>query len=266
VLDAIRRDDIAAMDCDQITSREIVAFADRLGLSRKPQTVQNYLSHLSSVFRVAHDLWGMRLSPEEMDKAMRALKRIGAVAKSTKRDRRPSVEEMDRLMAHFLDRSRRRNSLPMHKVCAFALFSTRRQEEILRIRWADLEPGRVLVRDMKNPGEKAGNNVWVDLPPEAERIARAMPEVGEKIFPFTTDAVSAAFTRACKVLAIEDLHFHDLRHEGVSRLFEMGRTIPQVASVSGHRSWQSLQRYTHLRTTGDKWAAWGWLEKVARAG
>jgi integrase len=59
-------------------------------------------------------------------------------------------------------------------------------------------------------------------------------------------------------LAIDDLHFHDLRHEGVSRLFEMGRTIPQVASVSGHRSWQSLQRYTHLRQVGDKYAGWKW--------
>jgi hypothetical protein len=31
------------------------------------------------------------------------------------------------------------------------------------------------------------------------------------------------------------LHFHDLHHEGVSRLFEMGETIPHVAAVSGHR-------------------------------
>ena len=66
----------------------------------------------------------------------------------------------------------------------------------------------------------------------------------------------AAFTRACKVLGIEDLHFHDLRHEGVSRLFELGKTIPQVACFSGHRSWQSLQRYAHIRESGDKYAEW----------
>jgi integrase len=64
------------------------------------------------------------------------------------------------------------------------------------------------------------------------------------------------------LIGIEDLHFHDLRHEGVSRLFEMGRTIPQVASVSGHRSWQSLQRYSHLRATGDKWSNWVWLDRL----
>ena len=83
-----------------------------------------------------------------------------------------------------------------------------------------------------------------------------MPRNSERIFPFTTDAISANFTRACRLLGIEDLHFHDLRHEGISRLFEMGWTIPQVASVSGHRSWQSLKRYTHLSQRGDKWAGW----------
>ena len=65
-------------------------------------------------------------------------------------------------------------------------------------------------------------------------------------------AISASFTRACALLGIEDLHFRDLHHEGISRLFEMGRTIPQAASVSGHRSWASLQRYSHIRATGDK--------------
>jgi integrase len=53
-------------------------------------------------------------------------------------------------------------------------------------------------------------------------------------------------------------HFHDLRHDGISRLFEMGWTIPHVASVSGHRSWQSLKRYTHIRQNGDKYAGWDW--------
>ncbi|MGA6995231.1 MAG: hypothetical protein WBZ22_03140 [Pseudolabrys sp.] len=52
---------------------------------------------------------------------------------------------------------------------------------------------------------------------------------------------------------MKDLRFHDLRHEGISRLFEIGRTIPQAAAVSGHRSWTSLKRYTRIRQTGDKY-------------
>jgi hypothetical protein len=52
---------------------------------------------------------------------------------------------------------------------------------------------------------------------------------------------------------------HDLRHNGISRLSEIGRNIPQVSAVSGHRSWSSLKRYTHLRQTGDKYAGWKWF-------
>ena len=81
---------------------------------------------------------------------------------------------------------------------------------------------------------------------------------GERIFPYSTDAISASFIRACKILAIDDLRFHDLRHEGISHLFETGRTIPQVAAVSGHRSWTSLKRYTDIRQSSDKYANWKW--------
>jgi len=42
----------------------------------------------------------------------------------------------------------------------------------------------------------------------------------------------AAFTRACKVLGIVDLRFHDSRHEGTSQLFERGYQIHEVAQVT----------------------------------
>ena len=88
-----------------------------------------------------------------------------------------------------------------------------------------------------------------------------MPRKGERIFPYSVDAISASFTRTCALLEIDDLHFHDLRHEGVSRLFELGWSIPQVATVSGHRSWVTLKRYAHIDQTGDKYAGWKWLDE-----
>jgi len=193
------------------------------------------------------------------------LRNMGVTAKSDSRDRRPSLEELDALMAHFVGGAQRYpKSAPMHRIVAFAIFSTRRQDEIVRQQRADYEKSnkRLLVRDMKNPGAKKGNDVWCDLPTQAVQIIEAMPKKSDRIFPYKADAISAAFTRACKILGIEDLHFHDLRHDGISRLFEMGMTIPQVASVSGHRSWQSLQRYTHLRASGDKYNGWKWLPEV----
>jgi integrase len=115
---------------------------------------------------------------------------------------------------------------------------------------------------MKDPEKKKDNDILCDLPPEAIAIIESMPRTAPEIFPFSTDAISAAFTRVCQFLEIDDLHFHDLRHEGISRLFEMGKTIPQVAAVSGHRTWNSLKRYTHLRQAGDKYAGWKWLAVV----
>ncbi|MQR00081.1 tyrosine-type recombinase/integrase [Glaciimonas sp. GS1] len=44
-----------------------------------------------------------------------------------------------------------------------------------------------------------------------------------------------------------DLRFHDLRHEKACRLFERGLNVLEIASVTGHKALQMLQRYTHLR-------------------
>lgn len=264
VLEALKGFPIADMAVDEIRAGDVLDLARELGDGRKPQTVQNYLSHLSSVLTTARAAWGYDVDRTVMRDALEAAKHFGMVSKSAKRDRRPTLDEMNRLMQHFEAKIRRRNSMPMHRVAAFAMFSTRRQDEITRIKWADLEHGRVLVRDMKHPGDKMGNDTWCVLPPEAEAIARAMPQVAPEIFPFSTDAISAAFTRSCKTLGIDGLHFHDLRHEGASRLFEMGWTIPRVAEVTGHRTWQSLQRYSHLRQTGDKWAEWVWADLMAQ--
>ncbi|AFL52715.1 integrase [Sinorhizobium fredii] len=267
VLEKVKEEfNIAKMSCNDIGSAEIVEFATELSKGRKPQTVGNYISHLASIFAIARPAWKIDLDYSAMEDAQVVLKRLGLVAKSAQRDRRPTLEELDRLMEHYSDRETRYPSLiPMRRLIAFAIFSTRRQEEISRIAWSDYEEDnkRVLVRDMKNPGEKIGNDVWCDLPPEAMRIIGAMPRGAPEIFPHDGRSVSASFTRACNLLEIEDLHFHDLRHEGVSRLFELGWNIPHVATVSGHRSWNSLKRYSHIKQRGDKYEGWKWLDIIA---
>lgn len=244
VLAAIRSHPIAHMQCASIRSQHVVDYARFLAGERQPQTVGNYLSHLSAVFAIAGPAWGLPLDAGEMRAARTVAHRLGLTSRSTRRERRPTPEEIDRLLDWFRQRQR---GARMDLVVRFAISSTRRQEEIVRIRWADVEPGRVLVRSMKHPGGTIGNDVWCDLTSEAEAVLAEVPRVSDRVFPYSTDAVSAAFTRACRILGIEDLRFHDLRHEGISRLFEAGHSIPRVASVSGHRSWSSLQRYTHIR-------------------
>ncbi len=140
-------------------------------------------------------------------------------------------------------------------------------DEITRIRWEDLDEHRqaVKVRDMKKTGQKIGNDVWCYLPDEAWIIVQSMPRECREIFPYNTDSIGTAWSKACKMKGIEDLHFHDLRHEGVSRLFEMDWDIPRVSSVSGHRDWNSLRRYTHLRGRGDGYKGWKWLDRIIQA-
>jgi integrase len=264
VLKTIKNSNLGETKCSEINSKSLVSFARELTEEVEPQTCGNYFSHLSNIFTVARPAWGYPLSRQEFDDAVTVIKKLGLIRKGNERNRRPTLTELVQLMEHFgRVRDHRPSSIPMQKIAAFALFSTRRQEEITLLRWDDLDGDRILVRDMKHPGDKKGNNVYCEVPPGARAIIDSMPRDNERIFPYSTDAISAAFTRACRILGIEDLRFHDLRHEGISRLFEMGRTIPQVAAVSGHRSWTSLKRYTHIRQSKDKYENWKWKAVVS---
>ena len=267
-LRTIKTYDLADKACDLITTQVLVAFGKELRAERGASTVGTYFSHLSKIFELASPAWGYPLDFAAFNQARAVLKELGTITPSQQRDRRPTLDELDRMCQHFIaQREWAPDAVPMDRIIPFAIASTRRQEEIVTIRWEDFdeEGSRVLVRDMKDPKKKQGNNIWVELLPEAVAIIKAMPRVSDRIFPYTTDAVTAAFTRTRRLVGIdEDLVFHSLRHDGVSRLFEMGRTIPQGASVPGHKSWQSLKRYTHLRQTGDKYADWKWWAHAAR--
>ncbi|KQV27622.1 chorismate mutase [Rhizobium sp. Root1203] len=287
----IKKHAIADKRCSEITSVDIAAFATDMktgwlpedadpdlradvqqvgeAKERLPQTVGNYMSHLGAVFAVARPMWGYKLDKIAFDDAFTVTKRLGITSRSKERDRRPTLSELDRLLTYFAERNvRTPQSMPMGQAILFAIFSARRQEEITRLLWTDYEPehGRILVRDMKHPGQKIGNDVWCTLTTEAIAVIQAMPRSKAEIFPYNSNTISRNFTDACKVLGIDDLHYHDLRHDGVSRLFEIGWDIPRAATVSGHRSWSSLKRYTHIRQTGDKYAGWKWLPHMRDAG
>ncbi|MFV1941099.1 tyrosine-type recombinase/integrase [Pseudomonas luteola] len=251
----------------EVTSQRLVEYANERmqkdGI--QPQTVGNDLAHLGAVLSVARPAWGYEIDPMAMPDARRVLRKMGAVSKSKERSRRPTLDELDLLLSYFVEmQDRRKQQINMVKIIGFALFSTRRQEEITRISWDKLDESRqaALITDMKNPGQKHGNDVWCHIPDEAWAILQSMPRVAPEPFPYNARSVSASFTRACHFLEIDDLHFHDLRHDGVSRLFEMGWDIPRVASVSGHRDWNSMRRYTHLKGNGDPYKGWPWLERI----
>jgi integrase len=163
--------DISRLKCSEINSVAISGLARQLAARGiEASTVGNYLSHLAAIVKVARPLWGYPLDPQAMSDASTALRATKVIGKSKQRERRPTLDELDKLMTHFgRVRHKRKDSIPMQAIVAFGIFSTRRMEEILRITWADLDEAgsRVLVRDMKDPKEKSGNHLWCELPPEA---------------------------------------------------------------------------------------------------
>jgi integrase len=206
------------------------------------------LSHAAAVH-------GLPVKVEPVDLARIALKRLGLVGKGQERDRRPAQDELDRLIAHF--DSNPLQIAPVGQIIRFAVATAMRQEEICKARWSDVDARTrmLLIRDRKDPRNKKGNNQRIPLFNATGYDAWAIVEErqskrsndDDRIFPFNSKSVGSAFRRGCVDLNIQDLHFHDLRHEATSRLFEAGFTIEQVALVTGHKDWKMLKRYTHLK-------------------
>lgn len=220
-----------------------------------PVTLSMDIGAIKLVISHAAAVHGLPISTEGLDLARIALKRLGLIGKSNERDRRPTEEELQALFAHF--DANVRLTIPMSRIIKFAIATAMRQEEICRVTWSDLnERTKMLtIRDRKDPRAKKGNDQRIPLLTvsgydamaliEEQRALRANDD--DRIFPHHHKSAGTAFTRACRDLKIEDLHFHDLRHEGTSRLFEAGFAIHQVALVTGHKDWKMLRRYTHLK-------------------
>lgn len=232
-----------------------------------PATAGNDFIWLRGGFRAARIGRKIPISEQCIDDAAYLCRREKLIAKANSRMRRPALDEMNLLMDWYAP-ERRKLILPMRELILFAVFSGRREDEICRIMWADLdiERSRVLVRNMKHP--RLNLDTWVTLPDEAMAVILRQPKSDDgRIFPFNPKSIGSAFQRACIVLGIDDLRFHDLRHECASWLFERGWDIPRVAQVTGHKSWATLQRYTHLQGSDvfDRWEGWEWRPRLTRA-
>ena len=143
----------------------------------------------------------------------------------------------------------------------FAIFSCRRESEITEMLLADYDEDNEVwkVRDLKNPnGSKGNHKEFTVLEPcrkiiellQVKSTRKRMLNRGydkDLLIPLSPKTIGGEFRNACKILGIEDLRFHDLRHEGCTRLAEQGLTIPQIQQVSLHDSWGSLERYVSVK-------------------
>ena len=98
------------------------------------------------------------------------------------------------------------------------------------------------------PMTKNGDSRTVPLSTRAIATLNDLPvHISGKVFPLSETALRGLWGRASRRAGIKGLHFHDLRHEGTSRLFEKGLNIMEVSAITGHKDLKMLKRYTHLK-------------------
>ena len=96
------------------------------------------------------------------------------------------------------------------------------------------------------PITKNGRSRWVPLSKKALLILGHVPRTSGVVFPVSEVAIRQSWERLRKRSGLMDLNFHDLRHEAISRMFEKGLNVPEVASISGHRTASQLFRYVQV--------------------
>lgn len=249
-LTKIQRDPIACISLAFLSSPDVAAYRDRRLLSVKPGTVRRELGLLQHALDVAQKEWGYRLASNPV-KDVRQPKLTNA------RNRRLGTGEYTTLMQAL---KRCRNPL-LPQIVEFAIQTGMRRGEIVNMRWDHVDlPQRMI----HIPHTKTGKPRTIPLSDGAMAVLHAQKPRSGPVFPITANALKLGWERAVARSGLSDLHFHDLRHEAVSRFFELGLSLPEVAVISGHRDPRMLFRYTHLRPTdlarklvGRRWTAYG---------
>ncbi|KHS70387.1 site-specific integrase [Pectobacterium brasiliense] len=243
-INVIKRSRLANRNMDEISSIDIAEYRDnRLSefnsRTQKPisaNTVRLELALLSALYNLAKVEWGTcSINPVE---------NVRKPTVSSGRTRRLTTQEERQLTRYFKDKNPE-----LLAIFQIALETGMRQGEILSLRWeyTDLRLGVAHL-----PLTKNGTSRDVPLSSKARQILCGLGERPHHengyIFSYTSSGFKSAWRVALKVLAIDDLHFHDLRHEAISRFFELGTlNVMEVAAISGHKSMNMLKRYTHLR-------------------
>ena len=195
-------------------------------------SVHAELSLIKRVLDTAIKQWGYGIA-ENVIKTMKYSK--GSVS----RTRRLEADEKEQI----LNAAKAQRNDYICSVIEFAIETGMRRSEILKLKWCDINfhTGFASLFDTKN-----GEDRKVPLTKRCIEVLNQLPRSHEHVFPISATCLHQAWQRALKRADIKDLRFHDLRHEAVSRFFEMGMNIAEVALISGHKDVTQLFRYTHL--------------------
>ncbi len=232
---------------------ERLAGLDRLDADGNPKpraanSVRLELALIGHLFTVAIKEWGLGLIYNPVLNIRRPSPGAG-------RNRRLSAKEESTLFA-LIDQY----SNPMLRwIARIAIETGMRSSEIgtLKLDQVDLTKRVVLLKQTKNttqrtvPLSKKATELFTEAvanptrpKKETSLVFFGEPGKDEKRRPYN---FNKAWREIKAKAGMPDLHFHDLRHEAVSRFVEAGLSDQEVSAISGHKSMQMLKRYTHLR-------------------
>lgn len=229
---------------------------DMLDQGLSGQSVRHCLNLLSRVLRFAEQELGIALPANNPAKIVRK----PSVAKA--RDRRLRDGEMD----YLLRAAAAARGSGLAEILILAKETSMRLGELLSLEWrlVDQQKRTVHLEDTKNAQSRT-----VALSTHAMDALNRLPRrIDGRVFSWKPGHENGSFEKVsqrCLARArrhyaddcakqgtdpetafLDDLRFHDLRHEATSCLFEKGLGIMEVASMTGHKSLSMLQRYTHM--------------------
>lgn len=225
-----------------VTSVEIATYRDTRLVTLNPKTqkpissstVRLEMSLLSNYFDIGRIEWGIcDANP---------VTNVRKPKSAPGRDRRLTARE-DKLILRY---SFGHSNLDLYSIVILALETAMRQGEILKLRW---EHVNLKSRIVHLPETKNGTQRDVPLSLKArDALIRMGVKPQGPVFGYTARGLKSTWRFMMIKLGIVNLHFHDLRHEAISRLFELGTLdMMEIAAISGHKSLSMLKRYTHLK-------------------
>lgn len=231
-LRVIRRHAIGTIRATDLQSHAVATYRDSRLKTVKPATVRRELAILRHCLEIAIHEWSLPLTSNPA-------RRVRLPNADVSRNRRLSLEEITRFWTA-VDEAR---SWYLKPIVTLAFETGMRRSEILAIHRRDNDSQRRL---LKIPKTKNGHPRTIPLSNKAQTVILSIPGDGY-LFSVPIPSLRQSWVRLLSRAGITNFRFHDLRHEAISRLFEMGLSIPEVALISGHRDTRMLMRYTHLK-------------------
>ncbi len=235
IINAFLKTSIAALALSNVTAGHFSSYRETRLKTVKAGTVNREFQIIRHAFDVAQSEWNIPIKFNPISK-------IKKLKVKDSRTRRLSTTEYDLLIKNM---KIMRNSF-MRPIIDFALETAMRRGEMLAIEWKDINWNK---RILHIPITKNGHARTIPLSAYAISVLQQLMagHWNDNVFNTTATAVQQSWQRLVKRCGIQDLHFHDLRHEAISRLFEKGLSIAEVALISGHKDFKMLFRYTHLK-------------------